>query len=80
MYLEQLGVADRETCIAFLRDLQAVRSTGVGHRKGKTYEKAVAKFAVDEVGTRAALRRVLERARSELLELIGDATLSPRWR
>lgn len=48
--------------IQFLRDLQDLRSTGAGHRKGKKYEKAAKKFGIPDTPLPAAFRGILERA------------------
>lgn len=40
------GVVNFEEHIQFLRDLQELRSTGTGHRKGKSYDKISKKFGL----------------------------------
>jgi hypothetical protein len=80
LYLQKLSVPDADKAVSFLRDLQALRSTGVGHRKGSGYEKARAPFKIVELGRRAAFRALLERARSDVLEIVGDALLPSGWR
>lgn len=45
-YLAQEAVADAAVHIKFLRNLQSLRSSGVGHRKGSGYEKAAAAVGV----------------------------------
>ena len=43
-WLKTNGVENTTDQIKFLRDLQELRSTGTGHRKGKKYEKAKERF------------------------------------
>lgn len=45
-FLQLHGLARREQHVGFLRDLQDLRSSGVGHRKGKNYAKASARFGI----------------------------------
>lgn len=40
VFLQQQGLPDAEAHLKFLRDLQSLRSAGVGHRKGSKYDKA----------------------------------------
>jgi hypothetical protein len=42
-----LKLDDVEGRTAFLRGVQSVRSSGVAHRKGTTYEKTIAKLNID---------------------------------
>jgi hypothetical protein len=48
--------------VQFLRDLQDLRSSGVGHRKSANYEKIAAKLKLDERGFRATFEALLRRA------------------
>ena len=43
-WLSELNFPDYQQQIKFLRNLQELRSTGTGHRKGKGYEKAAGVF------------------------------------
>jgi hypothetical protein len=45
-YFESTGFHGAESSIQFLRDLQLLRSTGSGHRKGSTYVKTIARLGV----------------------------------
>lgn len=47
-WLAENGAIEFETHISFLRNLQELRSTGTGHRKGKKYEKISKQFRMDE--------------------------------
>ena len=43
-----------QAIIAFLKNLQALRSTGVAHRKGCNYEKIAASFGLGTLRWRTA--------------------------
>lgn len=47
-WLEEKNLPDFQKHIKFLRDLQELRSSGTGHRKGGNYEKIAKKFNVCE--------------------------------
>lgn len=47
-WLSENGATEFEKHISFLRNLQELRSTGTGHRKGKKYDKISKKFNMDE--------------------------------
>lgn len=47
-WLYENGAIDYEKHITFLRNLQELRSTGTGHRKGKKYDKISKQFNIDE--------------------------------
>ena len=47
------GVSDFESHIAFLRNLQELRSSGTAHRKGSNYRKFADEFQVDSQNLRA---------------------------
>jgi hypothetical protein len=80
LYLTQQGVSGASAAIEFLRTLQSLRSTGVGHRKGRKYEKAAAAVGVADVGPRAAFRELLVQAKERVLEVIGDHFHDSDWR
>lgn len=65
-FLEREGFAERESVIRFLRDLQSLRSTGSGHRKGKAYEKALTRMGLDAERKPDAVARLLEQATAAL--------------
>ena len=56
-----------EEHIGFLRNLQELRSTGTGHRKGKDYEKIASKFDLSDIDKKADFERILNKAISFLL-------------
>ena len=45
-YLRKIDVPDAEKYIAFLPDLQALRSSGVAHRKGAKYDEVSDRFGI----------------------------------
>lgn len=47
-WLSERNVQDSELHIKFLRNLQELRSTGTGHRKGKGYEKIKKEFGIQD--------------------------------
>ena len=47
-WFEELNLSDYEQHIKFLRNLQDLRSSGTGHRKGRNYEKISKVFKLDE--------------------------------
>lgn len=59
--------------VDFLRGLQALRSTGAAHRKGKNYEAAKERFGVGSVPFADVFRRILKEA-TESLRLIEVAS------
>jgi hypothetical protein len=57
--LRACGVSGFDPHIAFLRDLQDLRSTGAAHRKGDKYRKVAAKFGVDNKNLRTVFADML---------------------
>jgi hypothetical protein len=53
---------ERAKVIKFLRDLQALRSASAGHRKGKHYDKTLAKLGYDAQGKPELMERLLREA------------------
>lgn len=66
-YLEQHQLPERANCIAFLRDLQDLRSSGVAHRKGGKYDKVSARFGIGE----RDLGKVFEGILSQAADLVA---------
>jgi len=62
VFLRHRGITGYEGHIAFLRNLYALRSSGVGHRKGKNYEKAMATFRRPKMGNTAIFENILQQA------------------
>ena len=56
------GATDYEEHICFLRDLQKLRSTGTGHRKGEQYDRISKKFGLVEKRKKDVFEDILERA------------------
>ncbi|BBD07218.1 hypothetical protein [Desulfovibrio ferrophilus] len=46
-FFQASDFADRKAIVDFLKNLQLLRSTGSGHRKGSGYDKAIAKLDID---------------------------------
>jgi hypothetical protein len=70
-YLEQRQLPERANCIAFLRDLQDLRSSGVAHRKGKNYDKVSARFSIGEKSLRKVFESILAQAIDLVIALSG---------
>ncbi len=51
-----------ENHISFIRDLQELRSTGTGHRKGKGYIKISEKFGLSDTDKKSDFERILNGA------------------
>jgi len=74
-FLTAERLPDHAGHIRFLRDLQGLRSTGVGHRKGKKWVTASAKFGVRQKDLKSVFEEILVRA-GNLLEAFSDHFLS----
>lgn len=61
-----------ETHIQFLRDLQDLRSTGTGHRKGKSYNKTVERIGIENRSLIDAFELLLEKADNYIEYLIAS--------
>jgi len=61
-YLKVKGAPEYSKSIEFLRDLQALRSTGAAHRKGSNYEKTAKKLGLHERDPRSVYQDILSRA------------------
>ncbi|MDO4543161.1 MAG: hypothetical protein Q4C01_01300 [Clostridia bacterium] len=70
-FLKVKGVKDYETHIRFLRDLQGLRSTGIGHRKGKYYVKTANKFGLPEKDFKTVFIEIIGKA-TEFLSYVQD--------
>ena len=69
------GAIDYEEHIQFLRDLQELRSSGTGHRKGKSYDKISKKFGMEEKQKMDVFEDILERSIS-FLSFLKESFLS----
>jgi hypothetical protein len=79
--LQQCGKPQVEGHIEFLRNLQALRSTGTAHRKGQNYQKVAEKFHLDSKSLRNVFRDILGRGIEfvEFLDLIvSDGSFRPK--
>ena len=63
-----------EEHIIFLRDLQKLRSTGSGHRKGKEYDKISNKFSLSERSKKDSFEVILQKSNS-FLKYLEDTFL-----
>jgi hypothetical protein len=70
-YLEQRQLPKRANCVAFLRDLQDLRSSGVAHRKGRKYDKVSARFGVGGKDLRKVFEDILSQA-ADLMIALSD--------
>ena len=61
-WMVENGAQECQIHIQFLRDLQELRSTGTGHRKGKSYDKIAAKFNLSAMGFMDSFEDILRRA------------------
>ncbi len=61
-FLTATGFEQTEAVVSFLRDLQALRSAGSGHRKGKRYDQIIADLGIDPKNKPAVMSRLLEEA------------------
>jgi hypothetical protein len=71
-YFEEQNVAGYEAHIKFLRNLQELRSTGSGHRKGKGYNKASERFGLKDKNFAEVFENILEDAISFIEFLDGQ--------
>lgn len=71
-YLTETGHSSTGLIIGFLRDLQALRSTGVGHLKGTKYEKVSARFGIGTQNLQAVCRAIMTDAIAVLRALLGN--------
>jgi hypothetical protein len=70
-YLKAKGAPGYSKSTEFLRDLQALRSTGAAHRKGSNYEKTAKKLGLHERDPRSVYQGLLSRAIEFLTTLKG---------
>ena len=61
-WLKANKAIDFEEHICFLRDLQDLRSSGTGHRKGANYNKIATKFGLNEKNTIDVFEDILKKA------------------
>jgi len=61
-FLEQRPIPQQADHIAFLRDLQELRSSGVAHRKGSKYDRVSARFRIGQQPLPDVFRTILGQA------------------
>lgn len=61
-WLNNNGAVNYEDHIQFLKDLQELRSTGTGHRKGRSYDKISRKFGLGDKNKIDAFEEILRKA------------------
>lgn len=76
-YLMQEAVEGWEHHIAFLRQLQNVRSKSAAHRKGRDYQERMIKLGIDIENLPSEFRRFLEKA-TQLLNVLSKHFLAER--
>ena len=72
--MSEQSMPDYEYYVEFLKDLYALRSSGVGHRKGKKYEKIAARFDLDNKPLKEVFVGILTKA-EELLNNLENTFL-----
>ncbi len=73
-FLGSLGLTDYMPHIKFLRDLYELRSSGVGHRKGKNWRKVAVRFNLGKRDLSEVFGDILRQA-TRLLEYLEKRTL-----
>ena len=68
-WLEANGAVEFDIHIQFIRDLQELRSSGTGHRKGRSYEKISRKFGLNEKSRTEVFEEILQSANAFLTYL-----------
>ena len=68
-WLELQKLDDYTEYIKFLRNLQELRSTGTGHRKGKSYQKIGREFGIGDSSLIDVFERILQTADNFILYL-----------
>lgn len=58
-WFSELSISEFEPHIKFLRNLQKLRSTGTGHRKGKDYEKIKNEFGLSDDNFKVVFNNIL---------------------
>lgn len=68
-WFAEINIQDYEEQIKFLRDLQELRSSGTGHRKGKGYLRIASTFNVEDNNFSDVFEAILQRADNFILFL-----------
>lgn len=69
-YLASQSLPSYSDYIKFLRNLQSLRSTGVGHRKGRNYEKIAKEFGIGDKSLTTVFEEILAQA-TKFLEILS---------
>lgn len=75
LFLEDRKVTDAAKLTGFLRNLQALRSSGVAHRKGSTYEKVAMIFDLENRELKEVAAELFTNSLQMLQTLGGHFTL-----
>lgn len=75
-FLEARGVAEASALVTFLRNLQALRSASVAHRKGSEYEKIASVFDLENKELKEVFT-VIFRSANEMLDILERTLLPP---
>ena len=70
-WLSEKGLSDYDVHVKFLRNLQELRSTGTGHRKGKSYDKMSKTFGINGNNFKEVYAKILRDA-TLFLEYINE--------
>lgn len=73
MWMQERQLADYQEHIKFLRNLQELRSSGTGHRKGKNYNKISKVFDVSQGNYADAFSNILKQA-VQFLNYMSDVS------
>lgn len=68
-FLSEKSMPDHQKYIEFLKDLYALRSSGVGHRKGKRYQKISERFELDKKPLQEVFKGILQKGEGLLNDL-----------
>jgi hypothetical protein len=68
-FLERTHFEEVKAVVQLLRDLQTLRSTGSGHRKGSAYQKVLANLSADAHNKPTLFKALLEQATAALVAL-----------
>lgn len=69
IFLKENNHLEAQNIIKFLKNLYNVRSTGVGHRKGKNYTKAIEKLGINPSNFISSFKNILDRTNQILDQL-----------
>ena len=69
IFLSESGIPEVSSVVSFFRNLQALRSTGSGRRKGKKYEKVAQHFGIGSKNLQQVFEDILKGAISILAAL-----------